>query len=1023
MSVLDGRQSFPIILNDIHYEIDLRAYRRNTIEATRLQQDQGSESSEQTLNSQYLWKRSGNSFDYGTGQEWFDFDETASRRRYEASLNVNPWEEKQLSLLPKVTKRYSPAFDGSGFPKFNPGVWFFQLRNSHILIRNTRTGTGAIPDGFQFERILNSQITHVPWTKSVEYQNNVTYTAGVGNIAASSTGGGLTPGATAYVEWAAFDGTTIYFVLRNKNHVFTFSEDSSGQFVIGQIGSNHHFHNLIVVGGKLFATHNTGTVVDFCEITTAGRTIIASYPVASAPEFLDGTVGPDGYYFAAANTSSGSIQSSSNVKSFIYRCTISDTSVINSPSVISQLPEGEIIFKIEEYAGYILIGTSLGFRLAQYTSTGGINYGPLIQITPDRDNSILSTGDSGHYYSYGFGVKEFATQGRYVWFNWDDYRYYNSQYGHGGLGRIDLGQLTNELTPAYSTDLMVLRTDLTASNVTVGSDFSVQGISQYKDRIYFVTDFAGFGEYDGVSPPNVYVDEGYISIGKINYGTTELKQFSRLDSSINTVDGGTDHVTFSFNSDNSATTIYGQIGDGEDNQFLNISALNGQYGRINYTLHSSTDHTVTPSIDGWALRSLPVPERQEEIYLPIILKDNVTHNFNNSSSLNAYNEFQTLRALMQSRVIVPLTMGDETVDVIVDSIITGQDQAARMDRWNFDESWIDGIWYVKVITISATGIPATPTVYNNLVGPMGFQGFQGPTGVQGPIGFPGINITPTAPVVTDILWADTTVASFNYTGPQGPTGPQGSQGFQGNQGFQGSQGFQGFQGNQGVVGAQGNQGVAGPQGFQGFQGNQGPQGNQGFQGFQGNQGNQGPQGFQGNQGFQGPQGFQGSTTVGTAIDITAATTSSTPFTVRSLAGQTANLSEWRNSAGSSVANITPGGLMNFTGASAFVIALYADSGGPNLLFGQTSQADFYSALGVNGGVFQIKSNFNGTRVVRAADGLVFAVRGMATQTNNLQEWQNSSGTALARVTSTGRFVSDQSSADDDQVVLAIQVFS
>ena len=90
MSDLDGRKGFPIILNDVHYEIDLRSYRRNTIEATRAQQDQSSESSEQTLNSQYLWKRSANAFDYGMGQEWFDFDETSNRRRFQDSLNVNP---------------------------------------------------------------------------------------------------------------------------------------------------------------------------------------------------------------------------------------------------------------------------------------------------------------------------------------------------------------------------------------------------------------------------------------------------------------------------------------------------------------------------------------------------------------------------------------------------------------------------------------------------------------------------------------------------------------------------------------------------------------------------------------------------------------------------------------------------------------------------------------------------------------------------------------------------------------------
>jgi len=51
MTTLDTRDNFPIKLNGVHYEIDLRSYRRNTIEATRAQQDQSSESSEQTLNN------------------------------------------------------------------------------------------------------------------------------------------------------------------------------------------------------------------------------------------------------------------------------------------------------------------------------------------------------------------------------------------------------------------------------------------------------------------------------------------------------------------------------------------------------------------------------------------------------------------------------------------------------------------------------------------------------------------------------------------------------------------------------------------------------------------------------------------------------------------------------------------------------------------------------------------------------------------------------------------------------------
>lgn len=323
-----------------------------------------------------------------------------------------------------------------------------------------------------------------------------------------------------------------------------------------------------------------------------------------------------------------------------------------------------------------------------------------------------------------------------------------------------------------------------------------------------------------------------------------------------------------------------------------------------------------------------------------------------------------------------------------------------------------GVWPAGVSLIGATGLTGP-------VGPQGVTGASGATGAAGAAGATGpsgVSISATAPVSTSVLWADTTVASFNFTGPQGAQGVQGAIGPQGSastvagpQGFQGDIGSQGPQGNQGVVGAQGDQGAVGAQGNAGAQGNQGvtgAQGPQGDTGAQGAVGAQGVQGASGPQGNQGNQGAQGSTTIGTAIDITAATSTSIPMIVRGAASQSANLSEWRNSAGGALAVITPGGMMAFDGASAFRVALYSDAGGPNILFGQTSQADFYSALGVNGGVFQIKSNFNGTRVVRAADGLVFAVRGMATQTNNLQEWQNSSGTALASVNSAGgaRFV-------------------
>jgi len=77
--------------------------------------------------------------------------------------------------------------------------------------------------------------------------------------------------------------------------------------------------------------------------------------------------------------------------------------------------------------------------------------------------------------------------------------------------------------------------------------------------------------------------------------------------------------------------------------------------------------------------------------------------------------------------------------------------------------------------------PTGPTGSTGQAGPTGPTGLQGVTGSTGSTGDNGIAISPTAPVSTSILWADTTqtARTVGPTGPQGPTGATGPQGIQG----------------------------------------------------------------------------------------------------------------------------------------------------------------------------------------------------------------------------------------------------
>ena len=116
--------------------------------------------------------------------------------------------------------------------------------------------------------------------------------------------------------------------------------------------------------------------------------------------------------------------------------------------------------------------------------------------------------------------------------------------------------------------------------------------------------------------------------------------------------------------------------------------------------------------------------------------------------------------------------------------------------------------------------------------------------------------------------------------------------------------------------------------------------------------------------------------VNAPLAILATSTTSPAAVIRALASQTANLQEWQNSAGTVLSSITSTGLMNTTvGLNAN--ALYIGNG----------------YLGAN-----IQSAFSAS----TASYVPIVVRGAASQTANLQEWQNSSGTVLSRITSSGQ---------------------
>lgn len=120
--------------------------------------------------------------------------------------------------------------------------------------------------------------------------------------------------------------------------------------------------------------------------------------------------------------------------------------------------------------------------------------------------------------------------------------------------------------------------------------------------------------------------------------------------------------------------------------------------------------------------------------------------------------------------------------------------------------------------------------------------------------------------------------------------------------------------------------------------------------------------------------------------VTGQSTTTVPLTLRSIASQTSPLQQWQNSSSINVGSISTGGFANFAGY---------------LTVGSTTQA---STVGVH----VVITN-------PAHKGIV--VKAQTAQSSNMQEWQNSDGTAISWVDKDGRIY-----AQGDEVGGAAQSF-
>jgi hypothetical protein len=156
-----------------------------------------------------------------------------------------------------------------------------------------------------------------------------------------------------------------------------------------------------------------------------------------------------------------------------------------------------------------------------------------------------------------------------------------------------------------------------------------------------------------------------------------------------------------------------------------------------------------------------------------------------------------------------------------------------------------------------------------------------------------------------------------------------------------------------------------------------------------------------------------------------------PLLARAASGQTANLQEWQTNAGGTALSVNSAGLLTGTrafavnqtnsGEAMFVLRGAASQTGDtlavrdssaNTIAGFSATGRLYAGVSGSGqtylGGLTLGSGSVASQlgvIAGAATTVGAVIRGAASQTANLQEWQNSAGTVLARVSSAGLFKS------------------
>jgi hypothetical protein len=376
---------------------DQRPYIRQTAPYRKEQFDNQTEPGEQSLTG--WWIRSQMSFHSGDGIKFYDPATTDENGHYRFadSESVNVWTKGQATLLNKTNIIGYPA---AGLQTNG--------RSTHYSASIKWTVSGT-----QYQGVLDGGDFNIV---------RITNTGAIQPLV------GLT-GTQDKIYAMANDGEYVYYIV---------NEDASLKFKLYKKSLNAAIGDAstLMVSNSQFVVNATLTYVKERLVGSVNNKI---YEWSTSTSAMGSPVyeHPNANHVWATAAASGAaiyVAGWNGILSSIVKFTLNTSGVmptLTSAITSAELPEGERIYSLRYYLGYLMIGTLKGVRAANVSDTdGSITYGPLIVETQQP-------------------VFGFASRQSYVWCA------SGTTNGKQGLIRIDL---SNELEPlrfAYANDLQI----------------------------------------------------------------------------------------------------------------------------------------------------------------------------------------------------------------------------------------------------------------------------------------------------------------------------------------------------------------------------------------------------------------------------------------------------------------------------------------------------------------------------------------------------------------------------------------